>query len=90
MLQHGAAAVAVYHGDLLPGMLDDWVLAEREQRRRQCIELCDHLVAGWRDVGDPDKPLSTAGCGYASSLSRRSDTERSWSCRPTWATGRVP
>jgi DNA-binding SARP family transcriptional activator len=33
MLQHGAAAVAVYHGDLLPGMLDDWVLAEREQRR---------------------------------------------------------
>jgi DNA-binding SARP family transcriptional activator len=57
MLQHGAAAVAVYRGDLLPGMLDDWVLAEREQLRRQCIELCDHLVAGWRDVGDPDKAL---------------------------------
>jgi DNA-binding SARP family transcriptional activator/tetratricopeptide (TPR) repeat protein len=56
MLQHGAAAVAVYHGDLLPGMLDDWVLAEREQLRRECVELCDQLVAGWRDV-DPDKAL---------------------------------
>ncbi len=52
MLERGAAAVAEYHGDLLPGMYDDWVLVEREQLRRQCVELCDHLVAGWRDVGD--------------------------------------
>lgn len=59
MLQHGAAAVAVYHGDLLPGMLDDWVLAEREQLRRECVALCDHIVAGWRDV-DPDKALEYA------------------------------
>ena len=40
MLEHGASAVAEYHGDLLPGMFDDWVLAERETLRRQCIELC--------------------------------------------------
>lgn len=59
MLQHGAAAVAVYHGDLLPGMLDDWVLAEREQLRRECVALCDHIVAGWRDV-DPDKAVESA------------------------------
>ena len=52
MLEHGSAAVAEYHGDLLPGMYDDWVLVEREQLRRQCVELCDHVVAGWRDVGD--------------------------------------
>ena len=52
MLERGAAAVAEYHGDLLPGMYDDWVLAERDQLRRQCVELCDHLVAGWRDAGD--------------------------------------
>jgi DNA-binding SARP family transcriptional activator/tetratricopeptide (TPR) repeat protein len=57
MLHHGAAAVAAYHGDLLPGMYDDWVLAEREELRRQCVELCDHLVAGWRDAGDADKAL---------------------------------
>ena len=30
MLEHGAAAVEEYRGDLLPGMYDDWVLAERE------------------------------------------------------------
>ena len=30
MLEHGAAAVEEYHGDLLPGMFDDWVLTERE------------------------------------------------------------
>jgi DNA-binding SARP family transcriptional activator len=52
MLEHGAAAVEEYRGDLLPGSYDDWVLAEREQLRRQCVELCDHLVAGFRDVGD--------------------------------------
>ena len=52
MLEHGAAAVEEYRGDLLPGMYDDWVLAEREQLSRQCVELCDQLIAGWRDVGD--------------------------------------
>ncbi|HLM21094.1 MAG TPA: bacterial transcriptional activator domain-containing protein, partial [Propionibacteriaceae bacterium] len=52
MLEHGAAAVEEYRGDLLPGMYDDWVLAEREELRRQCVELCDHLVAGCRDAGD--------------------------------------
>jgi DNA-binding SARP family transcriptional activator len=52
MLEHGAAAVAEYHGDLLPGMFDDWVLMERETLRRQCVGLCDHLVLGWRRVGD--------------------------------------
>jgi hypothetical protein len=39
LLEHGAAAVVEYHGDLLPGLLDDWVLAEREALRRQCVEL---------------------------------------------------
>jgi tetratricopeptide (TPR) repeat protein len=38
-------------------MSDDWVLAERETLRRQCVELCDHLVAGWRGVGDPRKAV---------------------------------
>jgi DNA-binding SARP family transcriptional activator len=52
MLEHAAAAVEEYRGNLLPGMYDDWVLAEREELRRQCIELCDQLVAGWRDLGD--------------------------------------
>ena len=28
MLEHAAAAVEEYRGDLLPGMYDDWVVAE--------------------------------------------------------------
>ena len=52
MLEHAAAAVEEYRGDLLPGMYDDWVLTEREELRRQCVELCDHLVLGWRDAGE--------------------------------------
>ena len=55
--RHGVAAVTEYHGDLLPGMYDDWVLVEREQLRRQCVELCDHLVAGWRDAGDLERAV---------------------------------
>jgi DNA-binding SARP family transcriptional activator/tetratricopeptide (TPR) repeat protein len=57
MLEHGAAAVAEYHGDLLPAIFDDWVLAERETLRLQCVELCDQLVAGWRDAGDLRKAV---------------------------------
>ena len=57
MLEHAAAAVAEYQGNLLPAMFDDWVLAERETLRQQCVELCDHLVAGWRGVGDLSKAI---------------------------------
>jgi DNA-binding SARP family transcriptional activator/tetratricopeptide (TPR) repeat protein len=57
MLAHGAAAVEEYRGDLLPGMYDDWVLAERDELRRQCVELCDQLVAGWRELGDLKKAV---------------------------------
>lgn len=55
MLTHAEAAVTVYRGDLMPGMYDDWVLAERERLRRQCVDLCDHLVSRWRDRGAFDK-----------------------------------
>jgi DNA-binding SARP family transcriptional activator len=57
MLEHGTAAVEEYRGDLLPGMYDDWVLVEREELRRQCVELCDQLVASWRDLGDLRKAI---------------------------------
>jgi DNA-binding SARP family transcriptional activator/tetratricopeptide (TPR) repeat protein len=48
MLAHAEAAVAEYRADLMPGVYDDWVVAEREVLRRQCTELCDMLVSGWQ------------------------------------------
>jgi tetratricopeptide (TPR) repeat protein len=30
---------------------------ERDELRRQCVELCDHLVAGWRGLGDLKKAV---------------------------------
>jgi DNA-binding SARP family transcriptional activator/tetratricopeptide (TPR) repeat protein len=57
MLEHGSAAVAEYQGDLLPGMFDDWVLAERETLQQQCVELCDHLMTGWRAISDLSKAI---------------------------------
>jgi DNA-binding SARP family transcriptional activator/tetratricopeptide (TPR) repeat protein len=57
MLERAGAAVAEYHGDLLPGMFDDWVLTERETLRNECVALCDHLMAGWRGAGDSRKAV---------------------------------
>jgi hypothetical protein len=57
MLEHAGAAVGEYHGDLLPGMFDDWVLTERETLRNECVALCDHLMGGWRGAGDSRKAV---------------------------------
>ncbi len=51
-LRHAAAAIAEYRGDLLPGMYDDWVLDQRELLCRECTDLCDEAVRGWRASGD--------------------------------------
>ncbi len=39
-----ADAVAAYGGDLLPAVYDEWVVAERDRLRRECVDLCDLLV----------------------------------------------
>ncbi len=41
VLVHAARAIAQYHGDLLPGVYDDWLLETRSELERQCVELCD-------------------------------------------------
>src|SRR5689334_4512899 len=43
ILVQAAAAIAEYHGDLLPGCYDDWLLEARTQMERQCVDLCDLL-----------------------------------------------
>lgn len=42
-LEHAAAALAEYRGDLLPGVYDDWLLEARSQVERQAVDLCDVL-----------------------------------------------
>jgi DNA-binding SARP family transcriptional activator len=52
VLAHGAAALAQYKGDLLPGHYDDWLIDVRAGLDRQCADLCDLLAATRERAGD--------------------------------------
>jgi DNA-binding SARP family transcriptional activator len=52
ILEHAAAAVGQYRGDLLPGAYDDWVLDTRSELERQCVDLCDLLCQARTRRGD--------------------------------------
>ncbi len=41
VLAHGAAALAAYRGQFLPGMYDDWILDARSELEQRCLEVCD-------------------------------------------------
>ncbi|MGW4523422.1 ATP-binding protein [Amycolatopsis sp. NPDC004378] len=58
VLGHARAALALYRGELLPGLADDWVLAARAELDRQCVELCDLICA--TPSGDPAAALAAA------------------------------
>ena len=60
ILRHAAAAIAAYRGELLPGVYDDWILDARAQLERQCVELCDLLVAARARAGDLAGAVQTA------------------------------
>ncbi len=38
------SAIALYRGELLPGMHDDWLLDARADLENRCVELCDLLA----------------------------------------------
>ncbi|MFZ2175135.1 MAG: AAA family ATPase [Rhodococcus sp. (in: high G+C Gram-positive bacteria)] len=59
-LQRAEAAIDTYHGDLMPGSYEDWVLEERDLLRRHCVELCDAVTLAWRDAGHPDRAVRYA------------------------------
>jgi DNA-binding SARP family transcriptional activator/tetratricopeptide (TPR) repeat protein len=40
VLEEGAAALAAFRGELLPGLYDDWAVGERDRLTAQCVELC--------------------------------------------------
>lgn len=42
---HYQAAIDCYHGDLLPGLYDEWVLAKREELRQAYIRSLESLTA---------------------------------------------
>jgi DNA-binding SARP family transcriptional activator/tetratricopeptide (TPR) repeat protein len=50
--RHASAAIAVYRGELLPGVYEDWLLEARSQLERQCVELCDLAGAARARAGD--------------------------------------
>jgi DNA-binding SARP family transcriptional activator len=52
VLEHAAAAVAEYRGDLLPSSYDDWLLEARSDLERQCVGLCDLLCKTRIKSGD--------------------------------------
>jgi DNA-binding SARP family transcriptional activator/tetratricopeptide (TPR) repeat protein len=52
ILSHGAAAIAAYRGELLPGVYEDWLLETRSQLERQCVDVCDLVSAARARTGD--------------------------------------
>lgn len=50
--RHAEAALALYRGDLLPGVEDDWLAPEREGLRREHVELVLETAAARRTMGD--------------------------------------
>ncbi|MGN6613373.1 MAG: ATP-binding protein [Angustibacter sp.] len=60
LVRHAEAALAAYGGRLLPGVLDDWVLAEGEALHRRCVELCDLLAQARADAGEPARAVQVA------------------------------
>ncbi len=60
VITHGAAAIAGYGGEFLPGSYDDWALELREQLHRECVELCTLVCEAQSRRGDLAAAVSTA------------------------------
>ena len=60
VLEHGAAALAAYRGELLPGLYDDWTLAQRDRLTAECVELCALVVDAGRRTGRWSEALQAA------------------------------
>ncbi len=54
------AGVALYRGDLLPGLPDEWLLTERARLRLQYLETLDRLITLHAAGGDYTKALAAA------------------------------
>src|SRR2546426_11432 len=59
-VQHLAAAVELYRGELLPGFYEDWVLREREWLAERCFQALDQLMALLEQEGEVERALEYA------------------------------
>ncbi|MBT8217780.1 MAG: AAA family ATPase [Acidimicrobiia bacterium] len=53
-------AIALYRGDLLAGMYDDWITVEQERLRRLLFRALRHVAAIYKSRGEFDEALSFA------------------------------
>lgn len=53
-------AVALYHGDLLPGCYDEWILPERDRLQQAFLKALERLIALQEEERDYDGAISTA------------------------------
>ncbi|HMA32958.1 MAG TPA: AAA family ATPase, partial [Chloroflexia bacterium] len=59
-VERQARAVALYHGDLLAGYYDDWVLLERERLRQLYLAGLARLLTAYQAAGAWDAAVTTA------------------------------
>ncbi|GHF08008.1 SARP family transcriptional regulator [Amycolatopsis deserti] len=52
VLAHAPAAIALYHGEFLPGINDEWVIQPRAELESSCVRLCDLLCEARKSRGD--------------------------------------
>jgi serine/threonine protein kinase/tetratricopeptide (TPR) repeat protein len=53
-------AVVLYHGDLLPGCYDEWILPERDRLQQAFLKALERLIALQEEERDYDAAISTA------------------------------
>ncbi len=53
-------AVALYHGDLLPGCYDEWILPERDRLQQAFLQALERLIELQEAERDYDAAISTA------------------------------
>src|SRR4051812_29726688 len=60
VLEHARVALAAYGGELLPGLYDDWAVAQRDRLNAECVELCRLAAGAARRTGRWDEALAAA------------------------------
>jgi len=53
-------AVALYHGDLLPGCYDEWILPERDRLQQTFLKALERLIELQEEERDYDAAINTA------------------------------